>query len=109
MDNSKDSVSKGASKDASKDSTTSGHGAAHHIEEFGEVDNIVHQEKDVGSAVASISVLGARYARRLRKRVLRKRHLQQHFEGETLYRTIATRTVSQDELFLDLIIVANST
>lgn len=95
--------------DSSKDSGAGAH--AHHITEFGDVENIVHVDKneDAGSAVGSLSVVGKKQVRRLRKRTFRKRHLQQHFAGDILYRTIGTRTVSQDELFLDLIIVANST
>lgn len=82
------------------------HASAHHVEEFGDV-NFVSKEAppDDGSAVRSLSALPS-HLRRLRRRLVRKRQLQQHFVGDTLYRTAGMRTVSQDELFLDLIIVA---
>lgn len=73
---------------------------AYHIEEFGSIEFIEEDVQFKDDSTAS-------HLRRLRKRVMRKRHLQQHFAHKTLYRTAGTRTVSQDELFLDLIIVAN--
>lgn len=73
---------------------------AEHIKEFGsgkfaEVVTEAHDE----------SFAESRYTR-LRKRVVRPRHIQQHIIGDTLYRTAGRRSVSKDELFLDLIIVA---
>lgn len=91
---------------------------AHHIHEFGEVDEtrIVHLEVSESSAaeddvpVAPITVKGgaARSARwkRLYERCVRPRHLMQYFYNETLYRTVGVRKVTTEELFLDLVIVA---
>lgn len=76
------------------------------VEEFGDVDNIVYVEGPP-SDNNSISHLGTQ-AKRLRKRLFRHHKLQQHFAGETLYRTLDLRKITNDELFLDLIIVANS-
>lgn len=71
-----------------------------HIEEFGNVSNAVHVPKVPESATG-------KQTNRLGKRLFRRHRLQQHFAGETLYRTIGHRKVSTDELFLDLIVVAN--
>lgn len=94
----------------------SSHEHAHHIHEFGEVDRIVHVAQSESSAaeedqpVLPISVKGqlARSERwgRLYRRCYRPRHLMQYFYNETLYRTIQTRKVTTEELFLDLVIVA---
>jgi len=80
------------------------HESAEHIEEFGNVDDIVHVKPPPDGASVSASV--SRVANRLRKRLFRPRKLQQYFRGTTLYRTPENRKITNDELFLDLIIVA---
>ena len=95
---------------------TSGERVAHHITEFGDVENLVHVEAEpshaesegiVPNGVKTPFDMKARLFR-LRKKLFRPRRLQQHFIGDTLYRTAANRNIAKDELFLDLIIVANS-
>ena len=79
---------------------------AHHLEEFGAAE-VKHTDKpESPSTIDQYSPLAAT-ANRLRKRLFQERQLQQHFEGNVLFRTMSSRTVTQDELFLDLIIVAN--
>lgn len=77
---------------------------AHHIEEFGPVAKIVHLDDDEHSKSTS----GPHKIRQLWNSLFSKRHLQQHFAGDTLYRTIESRRIVQDELLLDLIIVGIS-
>eukprot|EP00177_Eucheuma_denticulatum_P001544 GFKZ01002762.1.p1 GENE.GFKZ01002762.1~~GFKZ01002762.1.p1 ORF type:complete len:626 (-),score=72.62 GFKZ01002762.1:40-1917(-) len=91
---------------------------AHHIDEFGAVDRIVHlpthkgldHEHDPFHPTASTA---HRHApppshkwSKLRSRLLMKRHLMQYFYDDILYRTRGIRKVTTEELFLDLIIVA---
>ncbi len=69
-----------------------------------------HAGSDVNSGSPSAAeVKRKNHAKRFRKRLIRRRHLQQYFLGDTLFRTMNLRSIAKDELFLDLIIVANST
>eukprot|EP00171_Calliarthron_tuberculosum_P011153 IDg11153t1 len=81
------------------------HHSAHHIEEFGYVAKLVHLEDSDKASITTPS--GTHKTRRLWSVLFSKRHLQQHFAGDTLYRTITSRRIVQDELLLDLIIVGN--
>lgn len=87
----------------------------HHVEEFGEVERLVHIEHihstdqldDVPAPRISRKdkVAMKDRGRRLRKRLFAGRHLMQYFHSETLYRTEGNRKIGPDELFLDLVIV----
>eukprot|EP00178_Gracilaria_changii_P004023 TRINITY_DN1614_c0_g1_i1.p1 TRINITY_DN1614_c0_g1~~TRINITY_DN1614_c0_g1_i1.p1 ORF type:complete len:604 (-),score=99.45 TRINITY_DN1614_c0_g1_i1:2422-4233(-) len=84
----------------------------HHVEEFGEVENIQHHEVESHHSDAAPLPLRQRdrnATRDLKNKALRtlfdQRHLQQYFYAETLYRSAHTRTVGPDELFFDLVLV----
>lgn len=98
--------------------TSSPHGhKAHHLEEFGDVDKLVHiehhettdQHDDVPAPPISRNDKLAWKGRtlRLKRRLFAKRHLMQYFHDEVLYRTEGNRKVGADELFLDLVIVGS--
>lgn len=87
----------------------------HHVEEFGEVERLVHIEH-IQSADQLDDEPAPRISRkdkvavrnrmhRLRRRLFAERHLMQYFHNDTLYRTEGNRKVGPDELFLDLVIV----
>lgn len=86
----------------------------HHVSEFGELENLVHieepEEEDHDELPAphisrKDKLARAERLKRLRKKLFKERHIHQYFQGTTLYRSAATRTIGSDELFLDLIIV----
>ncbi|PXF41093.1 hypothetical protein BWQ96_09197 [Gracilariopsis chorda] len=88
------------------------HHQAHHIEEFGQVHNVQHRDADSQHSDAAPPPLRSRDAltrRNLGRKVLaalfERRHLQQYYASEVLYRTAQRRTVAPDELFLDLVLV----
>lgn len=82
----------------------------HHEEEHGVVLGGVHQYdpdgNDLKSAIGSVSDV-VMQAKRLKRRLFKPRRLKQYFRGQELYRTEKPRPIQTDELFLDLIIVAN--
>ncbi|KAI0564344.1 Low temperature requirement A protein [Gracilaria domingensis] len=93
-------------------SSRASHHHAHHVEEFGEVENIYHHEVESHHSDAAPPPLRERdrkETRNLKNKAFRtlfdKRHLQQYFYAETLYRSPHTRTVRPDELFFDLVLV----
>lgn len=91
------------------------HHVAHHVAEFGHVENLQHishpgrlSEEDALPAppVTRRDRLSKKdRMSRLRRRCFHDRHLHQYWHGETLYRTEANRSITPDELFLDLVIV----
>lgn len=88
---------------------------AHHVAEFGHVENLIHinspprlSEEDALPAppVTRRDKLAKQHRMsRLRRRCFHERHLHQYWHNETLYRTAANRSITPDELFLDLVIV----
>lgn len=87
---------------------------AHHITEFGEVENLVHlsgphPHEDEALPAPPISrkdkLASRERVRRLRQKFFAPRHLMQYFRNNTLYRTPENRSIGPDELFLDLVIV----
>ncbi|CAN8064953.1 unnamed protein product [Agarophyton chilense] len=83
-----------------------------HVEEFGEVEDVVHRDAESHDSDAAPPPLRDREVkdtRTLKKKALRtlfdNRHIQQYFHGETLYRSPHKRTVDPDELFFDLVLV----
>lgn len=85
------------------------HDSAHHIEEFGTLPQVVHTDDvaEVASGVGSVSAVG-KQVRRLRKRLFRKRQLQQHFAGNVLFRTMRPRTVTQGKILIQCTILTIS-
>ncbi|CAN8063169.1 unnamed protein product [Agarophyton chilense] len=86
-----------------------------HVEEFGEVEDVVHLEAESHHSDAAPPPLRDRdrkETRNLKKKALRTlfddRHIQQYFHGETLYRSPRNRTVGPDELFFDLVLVGGT-
>lgn len=88
---------------------------AHHISEFGEVENLKHIDSPIRPSVEDEQpapppshkgrvALNERL-RRLRRKCFHERHIHQYWQGETLFRTEGSRKVGSDELFLDLVIV----
>lgn len=91
------------------------HNVAHHVAEFGHVENLQHIDSppnvsDDDDQPAPPVTLRDKLSRRnrmsrLRRRCFHERHLHQYWHNETLYRTEANRSITPDELFLDLVIV----
>lgn len=88
---------------------------AHHISEFGEVENLEHIDSPVRPSIddelpAPPLNRKGRLAlherlKRLQRKCFHERHIHQYWQGDTLFRTAGSRKVGSDELFLDLVIV----
>ena len=93
--------------------TSAGH-VAHHVAEFGEVDNLVHISHEDEHAMEAVpappvsrkdKLAMKERVHRLGRRLFASRHLMQYFHDDVLYRTEGNRSIGPDELFLDLVIV----
>lgn len=88
---------------------------AHHISEFGEVENLEHIDAPIRPSIEDELPAPPRDRKdplalherisRLRRKCFHERHIHQYWQGETLYRTEGSRKIGPDELFLDLVIV----
>lgn len=91
------------------------HHPAHHISEFGAVEDLVHieaqarpsheDEQPVPPVTHRDPLATKERFFRLRRRLFHERHIHQYWQGETLFRTAGNRSIGPDELFLDLVIV----
>lgn len=88
---------------------------AHHVSEFGEVENLVHISGPPRPSVDDVlpapplnrkdKLAKQERIKRLSQKCFQPRHIHQYWCHETLYRTHGSRSIGSDELFLDLVIV----